>query len=318
MAREFILSLLSRENVMSILVVGSVALDTVTTPFGEGREVLGGSATHFSVSASFWAPVRLVAVVGEDFTEAHRKPLVDHDVDLGGLVTAPGKTFRWVGTYGYDLNVAKTLDTQLGVFGTFRPVVPDAWRDTPVVFLANIDPELQADVLDQVRGPKLVAADTMNYWIDSKPDALKRLLARVDVVLMNDAEVRQLTGIPNLVRAASEIRGWGPSMVVVKRGEHGVLVFGRDRAFALPGFPLDEVLDPTGAGDAFAGGFLGYLAARGPGEPLDARRAAVVGSVMASFQVEAFSLERLDRLTQAEIRERYDRFRELTTFEPLP
>ena len=303
---------------MSILVVGSVAFDTVTTPFGEGKEVLGGSATHFSVSASFWTKVKLVAVVGDDFTPAHRRPLLEHDVDLGGLVVAPGRTFRWVGKYGYDLNVANTLDTQLGVFAHFSPVVPEPWRETPVVFLANIDPDLQADVLDQVRGPKLVAADTMNYWIDSKPESLKRLLARVDVVLMNDAEVRQLTKEPNLVRAASAIRSWGPSMVVVKRGEHGVLVFAGEGAFALPGFPLEEVLDPTGAGDAFAGGFLGYLAARGASKPWEARRAAVVGSVMASFQVEAFSLDRLDRLTLPEIRERYERFRELTAFEPLP
>ena len=303
---------------MSILVVGSVALDTVSTPFGEGREVLGGSATHFSVSASFWAPVRLVAVVGEDFTEAHRRPLVAHDVDLGGLVVAKGRTFRWVGKYGYDLNVANTIDTQLGVFADFKPAVPAAWRDTPVLFLANIDPDLQMSVLDQVPRPKLVAADTMNYWIDSKPEALKRLLTRVDVVLLNDAEIRQLTKQPNIVRAVAEIRSWGPSMVVVKRGEHGVLVFAEDGAFALPGFPLEDVLDPTGAGDAFAGGFLGYLAARGATRPWDARRAAVVGSVMASFQVEAFSLDRLDRLTPPEIRERYDLFRALTAFEPLP
>jgi sugar/nucleoside kinase (ribokinase family) len=302
---------------LSILVVGSVAFDTVTTPFGEGREVLGGSATHFSVSASFWTDVRLVAVVGEDFTEAHRRPLVEHGVDLAGLTVAKGRTFRWVGKYGYDLNVANTLDTQLGVFGDFKPEVPAAWRDTPVLFLANIDPDLQASVLDQTR-PKLVAMDTMNYWIGSKPESLKRLLPRVDVVLMNDAEVRQLTGQPNLVRAASEIRKLGPAMVVVKRGEHGVLVFTAGGAFALPGFPLEEVLDPTGAGDAFAGGFLGYLAARGLDQPWDARRAAVVGSVMASFQVEAFSLDRLDRLTGPEIRERYGLFRELTSFEPLP
>jgi sugar/nucleoside kinase (ribokinase family) len=303
---------------LSILVVGSVAFDTVTTPFGEGREVLGGSATHFSVSASFWTKVRLVGVVGEDFTEAHRRPLVEHGVDLTGLLVAPGRTFRWVGRYGYDLNVASTLDTQLGVFGDFAPEGPAAWRDTPVVFLANIDPDLQAGVLDQVARPRLVAADTMNYWIGSKPDALKRVLARVDVVLMNDAEVRQLTGEPNLVRAAGAIRSWGPSTVVVKRGEHGVLVFAEDGAFALPGFPLEEVLDPTGAGDAFAGGFLGYLVAHGAERPWDVRRAAVVGSVMASFQVEAFSLDRLDRLTTPEIRERYGRFRELTAFEPLP
>jgi sugar/nucleoside kinase (ribokinase family) len=303
---------------VSILVVGSVALDTVRTPFGEGREVLGGSATHFSVSASFWAPVRLVAVVGEDFDPVHRKTLEEHRVDLGGLTTAAGRTFRWTGEYGYDLNTAKTLDTQLNVFADFRPAIPQAWRQTPVLFLANIDPELQYEVLEQVRGAKLVAADTMNYWIGSKPEALRSLLERVDVVLINDAEIRQLTDVPNLVRAAAIVRSWGPRTVVVKRGEHGVIVFDRDTLFALPGYPLESVMDPTGAGDAFAGGFLGYLASRGVDEPLDARRAAVVGSVMASFQVEAFSLDRLHRLKHAEIRERYERFRALTDFEPLP
>lgn len=302
---------------MSILVVGSVAFDTVTTPFGRGVEVLGGSATHFSVSASFWTPVRLVAVVGEDFTEAHRSPLHERRVDLAGLSIAKGRTFRWEGEYGDDLNVAKTLDTQLNVFADFRPEIPEAWRDTPVVFLANIDPDLQWDVLGQVRGAKLVAADTMNYWIDSKPDAVRKLLARVDLLLVNEGEARLLTGERNLVRAAALIRSWGPRAVVVKRGEHGVVVFEGDQTFALPGFPLPAVLDPTGAGDAFAGGFLGYLASKGVGATLDLRRAAVVGSVMASYQVEDFSLERLRRLTDAEIRERYARFQDLTRFPPL-
>ena len=302
---------------MSILVVGSVAFDTVSTPAGNVTEALGGSATHFSVSASFWSPVRLVAVVGEDFTAAHRKPLLDRKVDLAGLTTAKGRTFRWSGVYGDDLNSARTLDTQLNVFADFKPEVPQAWRDTPLLFLANIDPGLQWDVLEQVKGAKLVAADTMNYWIDSKPDALKKLLGRVDVLLINDGEIRQLTGERNLVRAVAAVRRLGPQAVVVKRGEHGVLVFQGDSAFALPAFPLETVTDPTGAGDAFAGGFLGYLASRGLDGERDFRRATVVGSVMASYQVEDFSLDRLIRLTEPEIRDRYARFQELTRFSPL-
>ncbi len=303
---------------MSILVVGSVALDTVKTPFGEARDALGGSATHFSISASFWSPVRLVAVVGEDFSAAHRQVLLDRKVDLAGLTTAKGKTFRWSGDYDFDLNNPRTLDTQLNVFAAFRPVIPEAWRDTPVLFLANIDPELQTEVLDQASGAVLVAADTMNYWIASKPEALKRLLRRVHIVLINDGEIRQLTGERNLVKAVGVVRAWGPRAVVVKRGEHGVLVFDAQGAFGLPAYPLDNVMDPTGAGDAFAGGFLGYLASQGVDGHGDLRRAAVVGSVMASYQVEEFSLDRLKRLTNEEIRERYGRFLDLTQFKPLP
>ncbi len=302
---------------MSILVVGSVAFDTVKTPFGEVREALGGSAAHFAVAASFFAPVRLVAVVGDDFTPAHRQPLLDRNVDLLGLTTAAGRTFRWSGAYGDDLNSARTLDTQLNVFADFRPNVPEAWRDTPLLFLANIDPDLQWDVLHQVRGAKLVAADTMNYWIDGKPDALKKLLGRVDILLINDGEIRQLTGERNLVHAVSAVSRLGPAAVVVKRGEHGVLVFEGESAFALPAFPLASVIDPTGAGDAFAGGFLGYLASRGLDGERDLRTAAVVGSVMASYQVEDFSLDRLKRLTPQEIRERFARFEDLTRFKTL-
>ena len=302
---------------MSILVVGSVAFDTVSTPAGSVTEALGGSATHFSVSASFFSPVRLVAIVGEDFTQAHRKPLLDRKVDISGLVTAPGRTFRWTGAYGDDLNSARTLDTQLNVFADFRPDVPQAWRDTPLLFLANIDPDLQWDVLQQVHGAKLVAADTMNYWIEGKPDALKKLLGRVDILLINDGEIRQLTGEKNLVRAVDVVRGLGPKTIVVKRGEHGVLVFEGHNTFALPAFPLASVKDPTGAGDAFAGGFLGSLAARGLDGDRDVRRAAVLGSVMASYQVEDFSHDRLMRLTDPEIRDRYARFQELTRFSPL-
>ena len=302
---------------MSILVVGSVAFDTVKTPAGEVTDALGGSAAHFSVAASFFTPVRLVAVVGEDFTAGHRQVLLDRKVDLAGLTTAQGRTFRWSGAYGEDLNNAQTLETQLNVFAEFRPDVPAAWRDTPLLFLANIDPELQSEVLDQVRGAKLVAADTMNYWIAGKPEALKKLLGRIDILLINDGEIRQLTAERNVVRAAEAVRRLGPGAVVVKRGEHGVLVFHGGGTFALPAMPLARVTDPTGAGDAFAGGFLGYLASQPSEGEHDLRRAAVMGSVMASFQVEDFSHDRLKRLTQPEIRERYEEFTELTRFGPL-
>jgi sugar/nucleoside kinase (ribokinase family) len=299
----------------SILVVGSVAFDDVRTPFGEGESLLGGSATHFSVAASYFAPVRLVAVVGEDFGEAHAAPLRERGVDLSGLQRRPGRTFRWAGEYDFDLNNPRTLDTQLNVFAEFRPDLPAGWEETPVVFLANIDPELQASVRDMVREPRLVAADTMNFWIAGKPEALRHTLRSVDVLLINDGEVRQFTGKWNLVEAAEEIHALGPRTVVVKRGEHGVLVFAPADVFAVPAYPLRRVLDPTGAGDAFAGGFLGHLAARlqRDQEP-DWRRAAVVGSVMASFQVESFSLERVRRLRPGEIEERYAGFRKLTEF----
>lgn len=298
---------------MSILVVGSVAFDTVKTPFGRGVEILGGSATHFSVSASFFSPVRLVAVVGEDFRAEHRKPLEERGVDLAGLQVAAGRTFRWEGEYGDDLNSARTIDTQLNVFAGFDPVLPEGWGKTPVLFLANIDPDLQARVLD-LASPRLVAADTMNFWIDSKPESLRRLLPRLDVLLINDAEIRQLTGRRNVVEAAEAVRERGPRLVVVKRGEHGVLVFEPEGTFALPAFPLRRVADPTGAGDAFAGGFLGWIASRLEERASDWRRAAVAGSVMASFQVEDFSLERLRRLRSGEIAERYEAFRELVRF----
>jgi sugar/nucleoside kinase (ribokinase family) len=299
---------------MSILVVGSVAFDTVRTPAGEGRDLLGGSATHFSVAASFFAPVRLVAVVGEDFDAEHLAPFRERGIDLAGLERLPGRTFRWAGEYAEDLNDRRTLDTQLNVFADFEPRLPSGWAETPVVFLANIDPELQERVLDQVGRPRIVAADTMNFWIASKLEALRRTLGRVGILFINDAEARQLTGKSNVVRAAASIRALGPEVVVVKRGEHGAVVFDRDDVFAVPAYPLREVVDPTGAGDAFAGGFLGYLASRlDRGEP-DYRRAAVVGSVMASFQVEAFSLERLRRLRPADIRERYEGFQRLTRF----
>jgi sugar/nucleoside kinase (ribokinase family) len=299
------------------LVVGSVALDTVRTPWGQGSDLLGGSATHFAVAASFFSPVRLVAVVGEDFEDSLLEPFRERDIDLAGLQRVSGRTFRWSGEYSEDLNDRRTLDTQLNVFAGFKPRLPEGWTETPVVFLANIDPDLQWQVLEQARAPRVVAADTMNFWIDSKPTELARTLGRVQVLFINDGEIRQLTGKSNIPRAVERVHAMGPPVVVVKRGEHGAMVFADDDVFAVPAYPLRDVVDPTGAGDAFAGGFLGYLASRPETEPLDYRRAAVVGSVMASFQVEAFSLDRLRSLRPEEIRERYGAFRRLTVFRDL-
>ncbi|HKB24411.1 MAG TPA: PfkB family carbohydrate kinase [Methylomirabilota bacterium] len=299
-----------------LLVVGSVALDSVETPFGKVQEALGGSATYFAYSASFFTQVRLVAAVGEDFPESHRRLLADRGVDTAGLKTSKGRTFRWTGQYGYDLNEAKTLDTQLNVFATFRPTLDDGLRTAPFLFLANIDPELQHDVLHQMKDrPRLVALDTMNFWIQGKQAALRRVLAEVDVVTINDGEARQLASEPNLVRAARAIAGMGPRTVVVKRGEYGALMLTDGAFFFVPAYPLESVYDPTGAGDTFAGGFMGYLAAQ---ERVDAgamRRALVYGSVMASFTVEDFSLKRLTRLKPADIAERYAAFHDLIRLE---
>jgi sugar/nucleoside kinase (ribokinase family) len=297
--------------VPELLVVGSVALDTIRTPFGKADEVLGGSATFFSYSASFFTPVRLVAVVGADFPQAHLDLLARRGVDLGGLQVTDGVTFRWAGEYGYDLNEAKTLDTRLGVFADFHPALPDAFRRTPFLFLANIDPELQLDVLRKVERPRLVALDTMNFWIQGKRDALRRVLAEVDAFVVNDSEARMLTEEPNLVKAARQILGYGPRIVVVKRGEYGALMVVEGRFFFVPAFPLDAVFDPTGAGDTFAGGFMGSLARADRLDEAALRRAIVYGSVMASFTVEDFSLNRLLRLTDREIQDRYQTFREM-------
>jgi len=303
---------------VSILVVGSVAFDTVFTPSGEGRDLLGGSATHFSVAASYFTPVRLVAVVGDDFGEEHLAVLREHRVDLEGLRRIRGgMTFRWSGKYADNLDDRETLETQLNVFADFDPVLPPEWATTPVVFLANIDPDLQSRVLEQTSRPVLVAADTMNYWISSKREELRRTLAGVGLFFINDSEIRQFTGRFNLVQAAEAVREMGPDVVVVKRGEHGVLVFAGEDVFALPAYPLRRVVDPTGAGDAFAGGFLGYVGSRLDHWPPDWRKAAVVGSVLASFQVESFSLDRIRRLTLPEIRERYEEFGKLTRFGEL-
>ena len=302
---------------MSILVVGSVAFDTVRTPFGQAEEVLGGSATYFSVAASFFADVRLVAVVGEDFPEHHLAFLRSRKVDLRGLQRVPGRTFRWVGEYGFDLNQARTLDTQLNVFADFAPEIPEEYRDSDVVFLANIDPDLQREVLRQVRRPALIAADTMNYWIANKAESLRQTLGLVDTLLINDAETRQLAGEANLVQAAQKVLTWGPRSLVIKRGEYGALMINNGDWFAAPSLPLEAVRDPTGAGDCFAGGFVGYLANTMNFEDASVRKAMIMGSVMASFNVEAFSLDRLRTLTYDEIEARYRAFKRLAQFEDL-
>lgn len=302
---------------MDILVVGSVAFDSVETPFGHEDEVLGGSATYFSTSASFFTSVRLVAVVGEDFPDEHREFLSSRNIDLTGLQIAPGKTFRWKGRYGYDLNEAQTLETHLNVFEGFQPKLPEDFRDAEVVFLANIDPELQREVTRQVKRPRLIACDTMNFWIDGKREALVRTLAQVDILIINEGETRQLANEPNLVKAAKAILALGPKTLVVKRGEYGVLVFGEHSVFSIPAYPLEEVFDPTGAGDTFAGGFVGYLAATGNFTDAAIRKATVFGSVMASFTVEDFSLNRLRSVSWQEIEDRFRRFQALTSFEGL-
>jgi sugar/nucleoside kinase (ribokinase family) len=302
--------------VADLLVVGSVALDSVETPFGKVQEALGGSATFFSYSASFFTPVYLVATVGEDFPQEHLKLLRDRGVDVRGLQVAPGRTFRWTGEYGYDLNEAKTLDTQLNVFADFRPTLDDFQARVPYLFLANIDPELQLQVLRQMRTrPRLVALDTMNFWIKGKREALMRVLREVDLITINDGEARQLAEEPNLIRAARKIAALGPRTVVVKRGEYGALLLDGDQFFVVPAYPLEAVFDPTGAGDTFAGGLMGYVAFRDRTDSATLRRAMVYGSVMASFTVEDFSLNRLGRLDTREIERRYKEFEDLTRLE---
>lgn len=298
-----------------LVVVGSVALDSVTTPFGKVREVLGGSATYFSYAASFFTNVRLVAAVGDDFPEEHLHLLKERGIDMTGLQVSRGRTFRWVGEYGFDLSEARTIDTQLNVFADFKPMLPSALKKTPFLFLANIAPELQLDVLRQMERPQLVALDTMNFWIQGRREALFRVLAEVDVLLVNDAEARQLVKEPNLIKAAREILKLGPRTVVVKRGEYGAVMVSNGHFFFVPAYPLESVFDPTGAGDTFAGGFMGYIAAQGVVDQATVRRAIVYGSVMASFTVEDFSLNRLSRLSTAEVERRYAAFQDLVRFD---
>ncbi|MBI5198015.1 MAG: sugar kinase [Nitrospirae bacterium] len=302
---------------MSLLVVGSVAFDTVKTPFGEAEEVLGGSATYFSTAASYFTDVNLVAVVGDDFPEEHLRFLRSRQVNLEGLERTPGKTFRWKGEYGFQLNEAKTLETHLNVFQHFQPKLPESYRKSDMVFLANIDPELQLQVVRQVKNAKVVACDTMNFWISGKREALLRTLKEVDILVINDGEARELAGEANLVKAAKAIRSYGPEHLIIKRGEYGALMFEEQNIFSAPGFPLESVFDPTGAGDCFAGGFMGYLNNTGNITESGLRQAVIFGSVMASFAVEAFSLERIRALGYEEILKRYQDFKRLTHFEDM-
>jgi sugar/nucleoside kinase (ribokinase family) len=302
---------------MALLVVGSVALDSLETPFGRREDVLGGSASYFSACASFFGPTRMVAVVGEDFPEEHVRFLSGRGVDLAGLARRPGRTFRWKGRYEFDLNTAHTLDTQLNVFAEFKPDLPAHYRDSEYVFLGNIDPDLQRAVLDQVKGPRFVGCDTMNFWITSKRESLLETLKRVDMLFVNDAEARQLAEEHNIVKAARRILTFGPRAVVVKRGEYGALFFSGDEVFASCAVPLPAVFDPTGAGDSFAGGFMGYLARSRSVDHPTMRRAIVLGSVLASFTVEQFSLDRLRTLSPGEIRSRFAEARRLAHFDDI-
>jgi sugar/nucleoside kinase (ribokinase family) len=302
---------------MSLLVVGSIAFDSVKTPFGEANEVLGGSATYFATAASYFTDVSVVAVVGSDFPDKYLKFLKSRKIDIQGIERVEGKTFRWKGEYGYELNEARTLETQLNVFESFRPKIPESYRDIKVVFLANIDPDLQREVLSQVRNPQLVACDTMNFWIEGKRDSLLETLKLVDILLINDGEARELSGEPNLVKAARIILSYGPRILVIKRGEYGAVMFNEKRIFIAPAYPLETVFDPTGAGDCFAGGFMGYLANTMNFDEENIRKAIIFGSVMASFNVESFSLDRIKSLDYDEIKQRYMEFKALTHFEPI-
>jgi sugar/nucleoside kinase (ribokinase family) len=300
---------------MSVLVVGSVALDSVETPFGKADDVLGGSATFFSAAASHLTDVQIVGVVGNDYPMDRLRQLEKRNVDLGGIEQVDGSSFRWRGRYRHDLNSAETLETHLGVFSNFEPKIPARFAKPDFLFLANIDPRLQLAVLKQVERPRLVASDTMNFWIESRRPELIELLQHVDLLTLNDAEARQLTEQSNLVQAARWIMAHGPKHVIIKKGEHGAFLFRENNIFFAPAYPLESVFDPTGAGDSFAGGFIGYLARTGDLSDANMRRAVIYGSAMGSFAVEKFSIERLMTVTRAELDERLHAFKQLVAFE---
>jgi sugar/nucleoside kinase (ribokinase family) len=300
---------------MSLLVVGSVAFDAIETPFGKVERTLGGAASYFALAASYFAPVRVVAIVGDDFTDRDSAVFRGRGIDLAGVEHAPGKTFFWAGRYSPNMNERATLATELNVFAEFRPTLPDPYLDSAYIFLGNIDPTLQRLVLHQVRRkPKVVGLDTMNYWIDRTPAELRETLKHTQILMINDDETRQLTGEHNLMRAARHVFKLGPRTLVIKRGEHGALMVHDKFLFSVPGFPLEEVHDPTGAGDSFAGGFMGYLASAGRLNERSLRCAMVYGSVLGSFAVERFGVERLTKLTRREITARARLFSSLTSF----
>src|ERR1051325_1614893 len=301
---------------MSVLIVGSIALDTVKTPVEEHADLLGGSASYAALAASFFTAVKMVGIVGDDFPESEFAFWKSRQIDASGVQRVAGKTFRWSGEYSWDLNTRETRSVALNVFENFQPVLPESYRDTEFVLLANIAPALQSHVLDQMKRPRFVVADTMDLWIQiTRPD-LDALLPRADLLILNDSEAREMTKETSLIKAGRKIRKMGPQFVAIKKGEHGALLFGEDDFFSCGAYPLEDIHDPTGAGDTFAGGVGGYLAANVKGEVTfgDLRRAVIYGSVLASFCVEAFSLERLRKLTQDEILQRYEVFRSMSQF----
>jgi sugar/nucleoside kinase (ribokinase family) len=300
---------------MGLVVVGSIALDSVETPFGKTEEALGGSAVFFACAGSILHPVQVVGVVGRDYPMGELQRLAQRGMDLRGVTVADGESFRWAGKYGFDLQTRETLETRLGVFANFRPVIPEPFRDAGYVFLGNIDPELQLDVLQQVRKPRFVACDTMNFWIQGKRTALLNLLKHVDVLLVNDSEVRELSGDWHIHRAARWVMKHGPKLVVVKKGEHGAVLVEEGRIFYVPAFPLDDVFDPTGAGDSFAGGFMAYLAGCDDLSSASLRRAMVYGSAMGSFAVERFSISRFEEIGLSDVRARVRASHDLVHFE---
>ncbi len=297
-----------------VLVVGSVAYDTIETPFGKKDDVLGGSASYFSAAAGFFAPVNLVAVVGEDFKIEEYEFLKEKGVDFSGLQIEKGKTFRWSGRYHENMNIRDTLFTELNVFENFSPVIPEHFSGSPFVFLANIDPDLQLDILNQVKTPVFAGLDTMNFWIEGKPEALQKVLKKVNGVIINDEELQQLTGINNIFKAAREVNKMGPEVIIIKKGEHGAVLITPDSTFIAPAFPLEDVFDPTGAGDTFAGGFMGYLAGAEAVTDKVLRKAIVYGTALASFTVEKFGLEALQSLTGKLLEKRVNEFKSYTTF----
>ncbi len=300
---------------IQLVTVGSVAFDTLSTPHGKRQRIIGGAATHASVAASYFAPsLGLVGVVGEDFPEEYRALLKAKRVDLAGLTSAKGKTFHWTGRYDGDMAVAKTLKTDLGVFATFDPKVPEAWRSAPFLFLANVEPSIQERVYLQMKAPQFTLLDTMNLWISVRRQALLKAIKRVDAVVLNDMEIRQLTGESSLIKAAHACLKMGPRYVFLKRGEHGATLIGKDEYFHLPAYPTDKVVDPTGAGDSFAGGLMGWLARKGRASATALRAGMAAGVVLSSFQVEGFSLERTVRLKPSEIAGRLKALRSMTRF----
>ncbi|MBF8254354.1 MAG: Sugar kinase [Deltaproteobacteria bacterium] len=299
---------------MSVLVVGTVAFDSIETPFGSAERILGGSASYFALGASFFAPVRVVGVIGKDFPQDYLDLFTERKIDIAGIKREQGDTFHWRGRYHEDINQRDTIELNLNVLAGFVPDLPDNYRDAEYVFLGNIDPVMQMEVLNQIRRLKLVVCDTMDHWIRESQDELKKVLKRIEMLVINDSEARLLSGYDNIVKAARAILRMGPKIVLIKRGEYGVLQFSDSSVFATPAYPLEEVFDPTGAGDSFAGGLMGHLARSGDSSEGGLRRAIVYGSVVASFTVEDFGVKRLTDVSLPEIEERYLRFVQLTDF----